>query len=113
MGRIDQGRLGMPRFTTPPDSDGFNEAMWEMVRQTPAGKVCAYGRIAELVGPPAGMGGAMAHCRDDVHWWRVINAHGKISAREGAQRRRTLLEAEGVEFDGRGRVSLAEAGWDG
>jgi methylated-DNA-protein-cysteine methyltransferase related protein len=114
----------MVRFTTPPNQDDFREAVWEMVERIPRGRVCAYGRIAELVGPPAGMdfrafkafgarwvGGAMAHCPEGVPWWRVINAQGKISAREGAGRQRKLLEDEGVPFSPRGRVDLDAFGW--
>jgi methylated-DNA-protein-cysteine methyltransferase-like protein len=56
-------------------------------------------------------GGAMAHCPDDVPWWRVVNAQGRISAREGAERQRELLEAELVVFDGRGRIDLRRFGW--
>ncbi len=53
----------------------------------------------------------MAHCPDGVPWWRVINAQGRISAREGAERQRGLLEGEGVVFDERGRVDLNRFGW--
>ena len=45
-----------------------------------------------------------------VPWHRVINAQGMTSARRGdptgALRQRLLLEAEGVKFGPRGRVSL-------
>jgi methylated-DNA-protein-cysteine methyltransferase-like protein len=57
------------------------------------------------------VGGAMAQCPDDVPWWRVINAKGEISLRPGAQEQRARLEAEGVEFDARGRVDLKRFGW--
>ena len=30
------------------------------------------------------VGGAMAHCLDDLPWWRVINAQGRISDRPSA-----------------------------
>ncbi|MFH2052993.1 MAG: MGMT family protein [bacterium] len=116
----------MPRFTTPPDRESFEEAVWEMVMQIPRGRVCTYGRISELVGAPSGMdapafrafgprwvGGAMAHCPDGVPWWRVINAQGRISQREGAERQRRMLEEERVEFSERGKVDMGEYGWEG
>lgn len=114
----------MPRFTTPPAREAFDEEVWEMVRRVPRGRVTTYGRIAELVGPPGGMepaayrafgarwvGGAMARCPDGVPWWRVINAQGKVSGRDGAARQVRLLEAEGIVFDDRGRTDLDLRGW--
>ncbi len=108
-----------PRFTSPPDPMAFKEQVWDIVRQIPAGKVTTYGRIAEMIPPPGNLdpkdyltfgarwvGGAMAGCPADVPWQRVINAQGKISLRRGAGEQRKLLEAEGVQFDGRDRVDL-------
>jgi methylated-DNA-protein-cysteine methyltransferase related protein len=45
-----------------------------------------------------------------------VNRNGEISIRgvwHGAQLQRTLLEAEGVEFDARGRIAFRNFGWDG
>ncbi|MBU2611265.1 MAG: MGMT family protein, partial [Chloroflexi bacterium] len=50
-------------------------------------------------------------CPDDVPWWRVINAQGKISLKRGAEEQRARLEAEGVEFDERGRVDTKKYKW--
>jgi methylated-DNA-protein-cysteine methyltransferase-like protein len=47
-----------------------------------------------------------------VPWQRVINSKGEISPRPGAEEQRHLLEAEGVEFDPRGRVDLGHFGWE-
>jgi methylated-DNA-protein-cysteine methyltransferase-like protein len=115
-----------PRFTSPSDRLAFNQVVWQIVRQIPAGKVCTYGRIAEMIPPPEGVkahsylafgarwvGGAMANCPADVPWQRVINAQGKISLRAGAEQQRQLLEAEGVKFDQRGRVNLQVYLWEG
>ena len=48
-------------------------------------------------------------------WQRVINARGEISYSESRRGndylQRELLEAEGVEFDARGRVKLSIYGW--
>jgi methylated-DNA-protein-cysteine methyltransferase-like protein len=115
-----------PHFTSPPDQKIFQALVWEIVRQIPAGKVATYGQIAALIPPPEGMtlrgydalgarwvGGAMAACPPDVPWQRVINAQGKISLRQGAEQQRQLLEAEGVTFDERERVSLSRYKWGG
>jgi methylated-DNA-protein-cysteine methyltransferase-like protein len=113
-------------FVSPPEREVYNATVWEIVRQIPVGKVSTYGQIAAMI-PPTGrlnlrtveafgarwVGGAMAACPSGVPWQRVINSQGKISLREGAEKQRELLEAEGVLFDERGRVNLGEFGWDG
>ncbi len=114
----------MSSFTSPPNPHAFNALVWDLVRQISAGKIATYGQIGALITPPNEMplkdydafrarwvGGAMAACPDDVPWWRVINAQGKISLRPGAEEQRQLLEAEGVEFDQRGRVDLKTYKW--
>lgn len=94
----------------------MSESRWkkfyEAVRKLPRGRVASYGQIAELAGLegharqvgyalhalPAGSG---------VPWHRVVNAKGEISPRSAGdshELQRMLLEAEGVKFDGKGRV---------
>ena len=115
----------MSRFTSPPRQLDYNLQVWEMVRQIPAGMVCTYGRIAAMIPPPNNMdpksykafgarwvGGAMAKCPDDVPWWRVINAQGKISARPNASHQREILEAEGVVFDKREKIDFNIYLWE-
>lgn len=115
-------------FRSPPDPSIFNSRVWEIVRQIPSGQVATYGQIAALIPPPQGIslqdfkafsprwvGSAMARCPNDVPWQRVINAQGKISARNETveQAQRALLEAEGVELDARGKIDLHKYGWKG
>ncbi|MBL4685625.1 MAG: MGMT family protein [Nannocystaceae bacterium] len=101
-----------PRVVGP----GFHARVFAVVRQVPAGQVTTYGQIATLLGSPRvarQVGFAMAgasHSEQDVPWHRVINAQGAISDRgdfERAQEQRHRLEAEGVEFNERGRVDLS------
>lgn len=114
----------MNEFSTLPNPAGFNAAVWNMVRQISRGRVASYGQIAKLVGLPEGVdaetyraygarwvGTAMSACPPDVPWQRVLNAKGEISLKGDTQRRR--LEAEGVRFDGKGRVDLKRFGWAG
>ena len=116
----------MPGFSSPPNPKEFNARVWELVRQIPPGRVMAYGQVGALIPLPQGLtlkdydafkarwvGGAMAQCPDDVPWWRVINAQGKISERPGAQEQRQRLEAEGVVFDDRERIDFKRFGWQG
>jgi methylated-DNA-protein-cysteine methyltransferase related protein len=93
--------------------------IYAVVRRIPAGRVATYGQVAEL----AGLGG---HARQvgyalhalpsgtSVPWQRVLKAQGSCSLRAvpGAElTQRLRLEAEGVRFDLRGRVSLARFRW--
>lgn len=93
--------------------------VYRVVRRIPAGRVSTYGEVAALAGMPRAarqVGYALHALADDedVPWHRVINARGEISARaEGAfaDLQRSLLEAEGVDFDPCGRVDLSIHGW--
>ena len=115
----------MPHFTSTKNQTDYNILVWEIVKRIPEGKVCTYGRIADMIPPPNEMapkaykafgprwvGGAMAQCPDDVPWWRVINAQGKISKRPNAFRQRELLEAERVVFDEKEKVDLKIFLWE-
>lgn len=97
------------------------ERIYDVARQIPRGKVSTYGRVAEVAGLSghARLVGYALHALPDggdVPWHRVINHEGRISARKrsswGVEQRRRL-EAEGVEFDERGRIDLARHFWKG
>ncbi len=89
--------------------------IYAVVRRVPAGRVATYGQIAELTGRCGArqVGYALHALRDDddVPWHRVINARGEISLREQAPFQRSLLEAEGVQLDAKGRVDLTRYRW--
>jgi methylated-DNA-protein-cysteine methyltransferase-like protein len=106
--------------------DAFFAAVWKIVREVPTGKVTTYGQVAGFIPCPTGVpaeiypavrarwvGQAMAASPSGVPWQRVINSQGKISGRAGAERQRSLLEAEGIPFDERQRVDLKRYGWAG
>lgn len=117
--------MASAHFSSPHDPEFYKLQVWAAVQQVPPGKVTTYGQIAKLVGAPAGMapeayralgprwvGGALAACPAGVPWQRVINAQGKISmpGKAGSEQR-ALLEAEGVQFDARGKIDLKRFGW--
>ncbi len=117
--------MNIPDLSTS-QRQAFYTAVWHIVQQIPPGKVSTYGQIAAWIPAPVGVapesyrafrarwvGNAIAACPAGVPWQRVINAQGKISARQGAETQRHLLEAEGVSFDAQGRVNLARYGWEG
>lgn len=95
------------------------EQIYRIVRRIPRGRVATYGQVATLAGLPghARQTGYALHALPSgtaVPWHRVINAQGAISLRAvpgGELTQRLLLESEGIEFDGRGRVRLAAYRW--
>ncbi len=96
------------------------DRIYDVARRIPNGRVATYGQIAAIVGrcTPRQVGYAMAAVPygSDVPWHRVINGRGMVSERaagDGSEVQRTLLEAEGVLFDERGRVDLPVVGWKG
>jgi len=96
------------------------KTIYRAVGNVPRGRVASYGQIAELAGLEghARQVGYALHALPDgsgVPWHRVINAKGEISPRSAGdshELQRALLEAEGVEFDAKGRVDLKRFRWD-
>ena len=93
--------------------------IYAAVRRVRRGRVATYGSVAAAAGLPGHarqVGYALAALEVDstVPWHRVVNARGEISPRSGDRTverlQRTLLEAEGVVFDGRGRLDLKRFG---
>jgi len=92
--------------------------IWSVVEIIPKGKVATYGQIArvcKLPGQARLVGYALHNLPHglEVPWWRVINAHGRISLPVNShswKRQRTLLEKEGVAFV-QGKINLTDYGW--
>lgn len=83
----------------------FQQAVLNVVRLIPAGKVASYGQVAAYIGAPRAarqVGWAMRSIEgaSDFPWWRVLNNAGRISIKgnqfNSAQQQKELLEAEGV-----------------
>lgn len=88
----------------PPTRRELLDAVALAVGAVPAGTTVTYGEIAHLVGTgPRQVGAALAQLGDEVSWWRVIRADGRIAPHlvtEATNR----LRAEGVPVvDGRVR----------
>ena len=109
MGHQQTGPDGLPDFA---------EAVLDIVDQIPAGKVLAYGDVAEILGRggPRQVGSVMSRYGSSVTWWRVIRASGE--AAEGLQDEALAhWRAEGTAMvrgavAGR-RVDMRAARWDG
>lgn len=94
-----------------------HRAILAVVRRIPRGRVATYGQVAELAGYPGQprlAGYALRHAGSDIPWHRVVNARGTISRRadpDSVPLQQALLEAEGLEFDHRGRLRLDRCRW--
>ncbi len=95
------------------------EAVYEIVRRIPAGRVMTYGQISRLLDErisPRYVGFAMHVSPDDVPWQRVVNRSGGCSTdRAGGSEKglqRFLLEMEGVEFRPNGTLRLEKYRWE-
>lgn len=95
--------------------------IYNVVRQIPEGKVATYGQIADLAnlyGKARLVGYALyqvAPDHPDIPWHRVVNAKGEVSHsvnRQGSDYlQRSLLEAEGIEFNPGGKIDLKRYRW--
>ncbi|MDT0632837.1 MGMT family protein [Rubrivirga sp. S365] len=112
----------------PETSPDFFERVWNVVRRVPPGRVTTYGHVARHLGVGRGAravgwalkavaqnarGGAGAPWSVPCH--RVVNREGVLTGRlhfETPTVMEERLRAEGVAFDGAGRVELAAHLWD-
>ncbi len=96
----------------------FTEIAIEVISCIPVGKVATYGQIAALAGNKRGARQVVrvlhsSSRKEGLPWHRVINSKGMISLTgEGYDIQRSLLEREGVVFDGDGKVNLKEFQWN-
>lgn len=97
----------------------FYQAIYQLVRQIPPGKVATYGQLAFLLGRPRAsriVGCALHIAPDDIPCHRVVDRTGRTApgfSRIGTDLQRMLLEEEGVEFLPDGRVDMKRFLWSG
>ena len=95
------------------------EAVYQIVRQIPKGKVATYGQIAMLAGSPRAsriVGAAMFRAPAGLPCHRVLYRDGTLCCDQafgGKEIQRQMLEAEGITFLPDGRVDLKEHLWNG
>lgn len=81
---------------------GFADAVIAVVRSIPPGTVLSYGDVAAEAGRPGAARAVGSILRstpaDDVPWWRVVNAVGRITS-PAPDRQARLLESEGWAID--------------
>ncbi len=70
------------------------------------GEVTTYGDVAEVAGYPTHsrlVGRILATTEEDVPWWRVVNAQGRLVARNPQLQAELLAEEDVLVRDGRVR----------
>ena len=97
--------------------DPFRARVYDVVRRVPAGRVASYGQIAALAGSrrAARQVGRALHALtedDDVPWWRIVAADGRVVIGHAALQK-ALLREEGVAFTADGLVDMAVCSWQG
>ena len=91
--------------------EDYVEQVLVRVEAIPAGQVCTYGDLAELVGRggPRQVGAVLSRYGGGVPWWRVVRADGR-PAPALTGRALARLRQEGTALRG-DRVDLARARW--
>jgi len=111
MARAKTARRGQPTRQSVEDHPAL-QAIWDVIAQVPRGKVTTYGAVAQAAGLPGRarqVGYALRHAPDDLPWFRVLGAGGRIVFPPGSrgyveQTRR--LTNEGVKVE-RGCIDRA------
>jgi methylated-DNA-protein-cysteine methyltransferase-like protein len=100
------------------ESPAYRDRVYEIVRRIPAGRVMTYGQIADMLGEgyTARTVGFVMHAADEetTPWHRVINSQGGCSTGRiilPQDKQQRMLEAEGIEFNTRGRCDLGRYRW--
>ncbi len=93
----------------------FYRSVWMACASIPRGKVSTYGRLAAAIASPRAaraVGTALGKNPFPliIPCHRVVQADGGLGgfSAGGPAVKRRLLEREGIDFDGRGRVNLAD-----
>ncbi|MDR0622450.1 MAG: MGMT family protein [Deltaproteobacteria bacterium] len=94
--------------------NSFYEKVYAIVERIPYGKVVSYGQISRMLGRPRSareVGRAMRHCPGQAPCHRVVMADGSVSGGTRAEKRKAMLESEGVGFLPDNRVDMKNYSW--
>lgn len=102
------------------ENTGFFDAVYQVVRQIPRGKVATYGQIARILGRPHSSRavGYALHANPQpgvIPCHRVVNRFGQMCtgfAFGGIEVQAAMLAQEGVAFDDEYSIDLSVYGWD-
>ncbi len=92
--------MGRERVELKADDDltEFERAVVTVLQSTEPGDVMSYGEVAAEAGRPGAaraVGGVLRRV-DDLPWWRVVAANGRLIPHD-PERQATALAAEGVK----------------
>jgi methylated-DNA-protein-cysteine methyltransferase-like protein len=85
----------------------FEEAVLSVLRSLKSGEVVTYGEVAELAGYPGrarGVGRILAITPEDLPWWRVVGAGGRLRSPHPS------LQAELLAAESRKSIGLPYSG---
>lgn len=100
--------------------ESYHERVYDLVLRIPRGRVMTYGSIANLLGAPYDarkIGNIMSATPSggrSIPWHRVINSKGGVSTTgqtSPPDLQLRLLEAEGIDFNEKGRCNLKAYLW--
>lgn len=103
------------------DKESIYEAIYDVVRCIPKGRVTSYGAVAAAVGARSGarlVGYAMnlsTHVKPKVPAHRVVNRNGMLSGKHHfspPEKMQQLLEKEGIEVKNHTVVNFTQLFWD-
>jgi methylated-DNA-protein-cysteine methyltransferase-like protein len=81
----------------------FELAVIEVLRRLTPGEVATYGEVAEWAGFPGrarAVGRILARTEEEIPWWRVVGAGGRLVSPSWAEQK-ALLRGEGHRVNGR------------
>lgn len=91
----------------------ITQELYDLVRTIPPGKCSSYGDLGQaLRNPVSGLlvGRWMANCPNDIPWWRVVGADGKLPIWKKDPTLETIqhdrLVEEGIDFNLDGCVQM-------
>lgn len=103
------------------NKDDIYEAIYDVVRLVPKGRVTTYGAVAAAIGVKSGarmVGYAMNHCfgkKPKVPAHRVVNRNGMLSGKmhfKTPTKMQELLEREGVKVENDRVADFDKCFWD-
>lgn len=102
-----------------PNQENIFDAIYQVVRLIPYGRVTSYGAIAQYLGSKAGarmVGWAMnaCHAMPDVPAHRVVNRMGMLTGKHhfGGTLMQELLENEGIKVENDRVLQFKELFWN-
>lgn len=102
------------------ENENISQAILDLVKMIPSGRVTSYGAIAKCLGTQNSarlVGWTLSHCtdRDQVPAHRVVNRNGLLTGRHHfvpPERMQALLEREGVKVVDHQVMDFQQLFWD-